>query len=202
MIFRSAGRVVMGIRPVRSVVTIKGNGSMLCIFYQEKRQQIGKRQHKDKNLDFYFTTAKGENQAMNDNAFIERNLRVIEDFRANGGNVDGWAPLILLTTKGAKSGQTRIYPLMSVPYGDTYLAVASKGGAPKNPLWYYNLLAHPDVTVEVENEKFEATARLLTGEERERAFAKAITVFPNYAEYQKRTDREIPVFLLERRAHS
>jgi deazaflavin-dependent oxidoreductase (nitroreductase family) len=139
---------------------------------------------------------------MNDSAFIEHNRRVIEEFRANGGNVDGWAPLILLTTKGAKSGQTRIYPLMSVPYGDTYLAVASKGGAPKNPLWYYNLLAHPDVTVETENEKFEATARLLTGEERERAFAKAIIVFPNYAEYQKRTEREIPVFLLERRANS
>src|SRR5216684_3769839 len=89
---------------------------------------------------------------MNDNDFIEHNRRVVEEFRAKEGNVQGWAPLILLTTRGAKSGQTRIYPLMSVPYGDTYLAVASKGGAPKNPLWYYNLLAHPDVTVEVENE--------------------------------------------------
>jgi deazaflavin-dependent oxidoreductase (nitroreductase family) len=129
----------------------------------------------------------------------EYNRRVVEEFRANGGQVQGWAPLILLTTRGAKSGEPRIYPLMSVPYGDTYLAVASKGGAPKNPQWYYNLVAHPDVTVEVENEKFEATARQLTGAEREQAFKKAIEVFPNYAEYQKKTEREIPVFLLERR---
>jgi F420H(2)-dependent quinone reductase len=139
---------------------------------------------------------------MSDNDRIAYNQQVVEEFRANGGNVQGWAPLILLTTKGAKSGQTRIYPLMSVPYEGTYLAVASKGGAPKNPLWYHNLLAHPDITVEAEGEKFEATARLLSGEEREKAFTKAITVFPNYAEYQKRTSREIPVFLLERGASS
>jgi deazaflavin-dependent oxidoreductase (nitroreductase family) len=130
---------------------------------------------------------------------IEYNRQVVEEFRANGGKVQGWAPLILLTTTGAKSGQTRIYPLMSVPYGDTYLAVASKGGAPENPQWYYNLLAHPDVTVEAGSEKFGATARLLSGEERAQAFARAIEVFPNYAEYQQKTAREIPVFLLERR---
>ena len=129
---------------------------------------------------------------------IENNPRVVEEFRTNGGNVQGWGPLILLTIKGAQSGQPRVYPLMSVPYGDNYLAVASKGGAPKNPQWYYNLLAHPDITVEVGNEKFEATARQLTGDERAQAFAKAVAVFPNYAEYQKKTEREIPVFLLER----
>ena len=135
---------------------------------------------------------------MSDAKLIERNQRVIEEFRANGGNVQGWAPLILLTTRGAKSGLTRIYPLMAVPYGDDYVAVASKGGAPENPQWYYNLLAHPDITVEVGTEKFAATARQLTGDERSRVFAKAIEVFPNYAEYQKKTAREIPVFLLER----
>lgn len=133
---------------------------------------------------------------------MEMNRRVVEEFRANSGKVQGWGPLILLTTRGAKSGQTRIYPLMSVPYGENYLAVASKGGAPKNPLWYNNLLAHPDVTVEVGNETFAATARLLTGHEREQAFEKAISVFPPYGEYQKRTTREIPVFLLERHANS
>src|SRR5216683_2862645 len=104
--------------------------------------------------------------------------------------------------KAAKSGQTRIYPLMSVPDGDNYLAVASKGGAPKNPLWYHNLLAHPDVTVEIRNETFAATARLLTGDERAQAFAKAIAVFPPYGVYQKKTAREIPVFLLERRTNA
>lgn len=139
---------------------------------------------------------------MSDVERIDYNRQVVEQFRANGGKVEGWAPLILLTTRGAKSGQERIYPLMSVPYGDHYLAVASKGGAPKNPLWYQNVLAHPDVTVEVGNEKFAATARLLSGVERESAFAQAISVFPNYAEYQKKTEREIPVFLLERHTNS
>lgn len=139
---------------------------------------------------------------MSDVDRIDYNRQVVEQFRANGGKVEGWAPLILLTIRGAKSGQERTYPLMSVPYGDHYLAVASKGGAPKNPLWYTNILAHPDVTVEVGNEKFAATARLLSGVEREPAFAQAISVFPNYAEYQKKTAREIPVFLLERRINS
>ena len=91
---------------------------------------------------------------------IEMNCRVIEEFRANSGKVQGWGPLILLTTRGAKTGQTRIYPLMSVPYGENYIAVASKGGAPKNPLWYNNLLAHPDVTVENGNETFAATCQI------------------------------------------
>ncbi len=136
------------------------------------------------------------------NGEVDYNHQVIEEFRANGGKVKGWAPLILLTTRGAKSGLERIYPLMSVPYGDTYVAVASKGGAPENPLWYNNVLAHPDVTIEVGNEKFAATARLLRDAERELAFAQAISVFPNYAEYQKKTEREIPVFLLERRTNS
>src|SRR5690242_11750008 len=125
---------------------------------------------------------------MSDAAFIERNRQVVETFRANGGNVDGWGGILLLTIKGAKSGQERVYPLMSVPYGDSYLAVASKGGAPKNPVWYHNLLANPDVTVEVGSEKFPATARLLSGEERAKAFTRSIEVFPNYAEYQKKTD--------------
>jgi F420H(2)-dependent quinone reductase len=135
---------------------------------------------------------------MNANELIERNKHVVEEFRANGGKVQGWGDLILLTTKGAKSNQERIYPLMSVPYEGTYLAVASKGGAPENPLWYNNLLVHPDVTVEVGSEKFSAHARQLSGEERAKAFEEAIKVFPNYAEYQKHTQREIPVFLLER----
>ena len=139
---------------------------------------------------------------MSDTDLIERNRQVIEEFRANRGKVHNWGALILFTTKGAKSGQPRTYPLMSIPYEGNYLAVASKGGAPENPLWYHNLLAHPDVTVEVGNETFAATARLLSGAEREPAFAQAVSVFPNYAVYQKNTEREIPVFLLERRTYS
>ena len=137
---------------------------------------------------------------MSDTDWIANNRRVVEEFRANGGHIQGGAPLILLTIRGAKTGQARVYPLMSVPNEKHYIAVASKGGAPENPLWYYNLLAHPDVTVEVGNETFAATARLLTGDEREQAFRKAVAVFPPYGEYQKKTSREIPVFLLERRA--
>ncbi len=132
------------------------------------------------------------------NKWQERNEGVIEEFRANGGKVKGWAPLILLTTTGAKTGQRRIIPLMYVSDGDRVLAIASKGGSPKHPLWYHNLLAHPEVTVEVGSEKFDATARVLTGEERERAFARAAEVFPPYAGYQKKTPREIPVIALER----
>jgi len=137
---------------------------------------------------------------MNEHEWLAYNRQVVEEFRAHGGTVQGWAPLILLTTKGARSGQPRIYPLMAIPDGDHYIAVASKGGAPENPQWYYNLLAYPDVTVEVKQETFQATARLLTGKQREEAFARAVAVFAPYSEYQKKITREIPVFLLERQA--
>ena len=128
----------------------------------------------------------------------DRNKAVIEEFRTHEGKVKGWGPLILLTTKGAKTGQPRIAPLMQVTDGDRLLAVASKGGHPKHPDWYLNLLANPEVTVEVGSEKFTTTARILSGEERERAFKRAVEVFPPYGEYQKNTTREIPVIALER----
>ena len=128
----------------------------------------------------------------------ERNARVIKEFRENGGKVTDWAPLVLVTMKGAKTGKERIIPLMYVPYGNGVLAVASKGGAVKNPEWYTNIQVHPDVTVELGNETFESTARVLSGDERARAFLKAIEVFPPYAEYQQKTAREIPVIMLER----
>ena len=134
------------------------------------------------------------------NKWQERNEPIIKEFRENGGKVKGWAPLILLTTKGAKTGQTHIIPLMYVPYGNQILAIASKGGSVKHPEWYHNVLAHPDVTVEVGNEKFETAARILTGAEREKAFEKAVEVFPPYGRYQKKAPREIPVIALERPA--
>lgn len=130
----------------------------------------------------------------------ERNKGVIEEFRANEGRVKGWVPLILLTTIGAKTGQPRIAPLIRVDDGDHLLAVASKGGDPKHPEWYLNLLAHPEVTVEVGSEKFTATSRVLTGAEREQAFKRAVEVYPNYGRYQQKTAREIPVIALERPA--
>ena len=132
------------------------------------------------------------------NQWNERNQKVIQEFRANGGKVEGRDALILLTTKGSKSGQERINPLMYVPDGDRILAVASKGGAPQDPDWYRNVQVHPQVTVEVGTEKFTTTARILSGDERTRAFARAAQVFPPYGEYQKKTSREIPVIALER----
>ena len=134
------------------------------------------------------------------NKWQERNEPIIKEFRENGGKVKGWAPLILLTTTGAKTGQPRIIPLMYVPYGNQILAIASKGGAVNHPEWYYNVLAHPDVTVEVGDEKFETTARILIGTEREKAFEKAVEVFSPYGKYQEKAPREIPVIALERPA--
>ncbi len=134
------------------------------------------------------------------NEWEARNKKVIEAFRANGGKVEGGGSLILLTTTGAKSGQPRIAPLMLVEEGDRILAVASKGGFPKHPDWYLNLLAHPEVTVEVGSEKFTTTAKILSGDERAKAFKRAVEVFPPYAEYQTKTEREIPVIALERPA--
>ena len=132
------------------------------------------------------------------NEWQERNEKVIKEFRMNGGKVEGGSSIILLTTRGAKTGQPRIIPLMYVPYGDAILAVASKGGAAKDPDWYHNVLAHPEVTVEVGNEKFETTARILSGAEREKAFEKAVEVFPPYRTYQQKAPREIPVIELKR----
>jgi len=130
------------------------------------------------------------------------NRQTIEEFRANGGKVGGmWEgkPLLLLTTTGAKSGQRRTNPTMYLRDGDRLLVFASRGGTPTNPDWYYNLLAHPEVTVEVGAETYAATATVLSGEERDRLYAKQAGLYPQFAEYQAKTTRQIPVIALERR---
>jgi deazaflavin-dependent oxidoreductase (nitroreductase family) len=132
------------------------------------------------------------------NTWQKQNEPIIKEFRENGGKVNGRASLILLTTKGARTGRTRVIPLMYVPYGNQILAIASKGGSVNHPDWYYNILAHPDVTVEVGTEKFETTAKILTGSERAKAFEQAVEVFPPYGRYQQKAAREIPVVALER----
>ncbi len=131
------------------------------------------------------------------------NRQVIEEFRANRGKVGGmWEgrPLLLLTTTGAKSGERRTTPTMYLRDGGRLLVFASKGGAPTHPAWYHNLLAHPDVTVEVGPETYEATATVLSGEERDQLYAKQAQLFPQFGEYQAKTTRTIPVIALERRA--
>ena len=130
------------------------------------------------------------------------NRQIIEEFRANGGKVGGmWEGrrLLLLTTTGAKSGQRRTNPLAYLPDGDRLLIFASKAGAPTNPDWYHNLVAHPDVTVEVGAETYEATAAVLAGEERDRLYAKQAQVSPAFADYQAKTTRAIPVVALSRK---
>ena len=130
------------------------------------------------------------------------NRQLIEEFRANRGKTDNpmaGRPLLLLTTTGAKSGQRRTTPMMYIRVDDQLLVIASNAGAPSHPDWYRNLMAHPEVTVEVGNETYEATAKVLTGEERSRLYARQAELYPQFGDYQKRTTRKIPVIALERR---
>jgi deazaflavin-dependent oxidoreductase (nitroreductase family) len=129
------------------------------------------------------------------------NQKVIEEFRANGGKVGGQfagAPLLLLTTIGAKSGRRNTTPVMYLADGDRLHVFASKGGAPTHPAWYHNLIAHPTVTVEVGSETFEARAVEVTGAERDRLYSRQAQVYPGFAEYAAKTTRQIPVVALER----
>ena len=129
------------------------------------------------------------------------NQQIIDEFHANGGKVGGPfanGTLLLLHTIGAKSNQPRINPLAYIKDDDNFVIIASKGGAPTNPDWFYNILAHPDVTVEVGTEQFPARAIVAEGEERDRLFNKMATKNPGFAEYQKNTTRRIPVIVLKR----
>ena len=129
------------------------------------------------------------------------NENLIAEYRATGGQVAGQfagAPLLLLTTTGARSGQPRTSPLVYTTDGDRIVVIASKGGAPTDPDWYRNVVAHPEVTVELGGERFRARASVAEGEERERLYAQQAARMPNFAEYRKMTDRSIPVVLLQR----
>ena len=111
---------------------------------------------------------------------------------------DTGMPVVIVTNRGARSGKLRKTPLMRVEHDGAYLAVASQGGAPKHPVWHYNLLADPHVELRDRDQVWDMRARLLEGEEREQWWERAVAAFPPYAAYKERTDREIPVFLLER----
>jgi deazaflavin-dependent oxidoreductase (nitroreductase family) len=132
------------------------------------------------------------------NAF---NRQLIEEFRANGGKVGGMfagAPLLLLTTTGARSGQPRVAPLAYTSDNGRLVVIASKGGAPTHPDWFHNLRANPEVTVEVGKETFPARATIPEGAERQRLFEQMAAQMPNFAEYQRNTTRKLPVIVLER----
>jgi deazaflavin-dependent oxidoreductase (nitroreductase family) len=131
----------------------------------------------------------------------EFNRNLIEEFRTNGGKVSGMfakAPLVLLTTTGAKSGQPRTFPVVYTRDGDRLIVVASKGGSDQNPAWYHNLVANPLVTVELPDETFEARAVVVDGAERDRLYRAHADRMPNFDEYQAKTSRRIPVIALER----
>ena len=124
------------------------------------------------------------------------NKNVIEEFRANDGVVGGpfeGAPVLLLHTKGAKSGKERINPMMYLDYEGKRYIFASYAGAPTNPDWYHNLVANPDVTVEAGTETYEATATPVSLEERDRIYPVQAALFANFAEYETLTTRKIPV---------
>jgi deazaflavin-dependent oxidoreductase (nitroreductase family) len=136
------------------------------------------------------------------------NTQVIEEFRANGGKVGGnfeGAPVLLLGTTGARSGKHRVHPMMYLAdeangaHGDRLIVFASKAGAPTNPDWYRNLVAHPVVTVEVGTETYDAVATPVAGAERDALYAEQARRYPGFAEYEQRTDRVIPVVALVRK---
>ncbi|MHB2016802.1 MAG: nitroreductase/quinone reductase family protein [Candidatus Xenobia bacterium] len=132
--------------------------------------------------------------------FNEWNKGIIEEFRANGGKVKqfGDAPMLILHTKGAKTGRQHVTPLVYMPDGLRMIIFASKAGAPENPHWFNNLMANPEVTVETGSETIKARATQVQGEERDRIFNEQARRMPNFAEYAAKTTRVIPVVALER----
>jgi deazaflavin-dependent oxidoreductase (nitroreductase family) len=129
------------------------------------------------------------------------NAPIIDEFRKNEGKVSGMfagMELLLLTSSGAKSGNKFTTPLAYTKDGDSYIIIASKGGAPTNPDWFHNLKAHPEVTVEVGAEKFTARAKEATGAERDRLYAQHAQAYAVFNDYEAKTTRKIPVFVVER----
>lgn len=128
------------------------------------------------------------------------NAKIIKEFRENDGRVGGQfagAPLLLLHTVGAKSGQPRLNPMMYQKLDRGYAVFASKAGAPSHPDWYHNLRAHPQVRAEIGTDTFDLVARVAAGDERERIWSAQKEAYPGFAEYEAKTDRVIPVVVLE-----
>jgi len=132
------------------------------------------------------------------------NQQLIEDLRAHGGKATSGPfvgrPLLILTTTGAKSGTARSTPLVYSRHGDGYVIVASKGGADTHPDWYRNLLADPVATVEVDGQTFRARARVTDDQERRQLYDQHAAIHPGFHDYERKTDRVIPVIVLERDA--
>jgi deazaflavin-dependent oxidoreductase (nitroreductase family) len=140
------------------------------------------------------------------NPYSDFNRRLIADLRANKGRATSGPfvgrDVLILTTVGARTRELRENPLAFTRDGDRYVVIASKGGAPKHPSWYHNLVANPIVTVEVHGERFEARAGVAEGGERDRLYANQANLMPAFWDYQKKTERTIPVIVLEKLAEA
>jgi len=121
---------------------------------------------------------------------------ILETGTTEGVLVTG-RPIVLLTVRGAKSGKLRYTPVMRVEHNGSYAVVASKGGAPEHPTWYFNIKAHPEIRLQDGTETKDYVAREVDGDERAEWWERAVEAFPNYAEYQQNTDRLIPLFVLD-----
>jgi deazaflavin-dependent oxidoreductase (nitroreductase family) len=129
------------------------------------------------------------------------NRRIIDEFRAQGGKVAGPVEgfsLLLLHTRGARTGGERVNPVAYQSLGDGWAVFATHAGAPKHPAWFHNVVAHPETVVEVGTETIPVRARVAVGDERERIWARQKAFYPRFARYERQTDREIPVVVLER----
>ncbi|GAA2916678.1 nitroreductase family deazaflavin-dependent oxidoreductase [Streptomyces erythrogriseus] len=133
-------------------------------------------------------------------AWVREQVDLIERSGGTEGTTLQGKPVVVLTSRGAKSGKLRKTPVMRVEHDGRYAVVASLGGAPKHPVWYFNLKAHPQAELRDGTAKWDVTAREVTGEEKAEWWKRAVEAFPQYEEYQKKTSREIPVFVLERSA--
>jgi len=134
-------------------------------------------------------------------SYLDFNRNLVNDVREHGKPTSGpflGRDVLVLTTKGAKSGEQRSTPLVYTRDNEHHVIVASKGGAPTNPPWYHNLTAHPVVTVETGGEKFQARANVIDGDEYERLYKQHADINPGFWDYRKKTSRKIPVIVLER----
>jgi F420H(2)-dependent quinone reductase len=129
--------------------------------------------------------------------WVRDQVKLYEESGGTEGTTMRGKPVVVLTMRGAKSGKIRKVPLMRVEHDGVYAAVASRGGAPTHPVWYYNLLANPRIELQDGSIRKTVTARELIGEEKALWWSRAVEAWPDYANYQRRTDRPIPVFVLE-----
>ncbi len=138
-----------------------------------------------------------EEYAASPSQWVRDQVELYERSGGTEGTTMRGMPVVVLTTRGARTGNLRKTPLMRVEHDGKYAVVASQGGAPTHPQWYFNLLAHPQVQLQDGPAKQDMVARELDGEERETWWKRAVEAFPDYADYQTKTDRMIPVFVLE-----